>query len=114
MGKSLVSPEFPTGKLKISTEFPTRSKNFTCGKFDVSPKFTFRRGALGFHGLRVWPILAVGFRDFPEKRAGFRVLDAARVTGFAIFLARVSGIVIKMCGFSGSGRHTGSQFSKGQ
>ena len=72
------------------------------------------RGALGFHGLRVWPILAIGFRDFSEKRAGFRVLDAARVTGFAIFLARVSGIVIKMCGFSGFRWHTGSQFSKGQ
>ena len=69
---------------------------------------------MGFHGLRVWPILAIGFRDFSEKRAGFRVLDAAQVTGFAIFLARVSGIVIKMCEFSGFRRHAGSQFSKGQ
>ena len=86
-----------------------RLKNFC----DVS-RCLLRRGALGFHGSRVWPILAIGFRDFPEKRAGFRVFDAARVTGFAIFLARVSGIVIKMCGFSGSRRHTGSQFSKGQ
>ena len=47
----------------------------------------YLRGALGFHGLRVWPILAIGFRDFPEKRAGFRVLDAARVTGIAIFFS---------------------------
>ena len=61
-------------------------KLITCERgFIRKEAAAFRRGALGFHGLRVWPILAIGFRVFPEKHAGFRVLDIGRVTGFAIF-----------------------------
>ena len=54
-------------------------------KCNACQHVTVKRGALGFHGLRVWPILAIGFRVFSEKGAGFRVLDSSRVTGFAIF-----------------------------
>ena len=43
-------------------------------------------GALGFHGLRVWPILALGFRDLRLNRAGFRVLRCVAGCGFDNFL----------------------------
>ena len=65
------------------------------------------RGALEFHGLRVWLILALGYRVLRLNLAGFRVLirvtgiGVSRVAGLVNFSSRVSGFTFKSCGFSG-------------
>ena len=47
---------------------------------------------MGFHGLRVWPSLVLGFRYLRLNRTGFRVFRYVTGAGLAIFCARVSGI----------------------
>ena len=69
-------------------------------------KSTVKPQALAFHGLRVWPILALRFRDLRSCRTGFRVLRFSRVAVLAIFIARPSGISFKILILSGSLSHT--------
>ena len=61
---------------------------------------------MGLHGLRVWLILAVGFRVLCLNLAGFRVLRCVRVAGFANCCARVSGISFKTSYFSSFPSHS--------
>ena len=45
-----------------------------------------QRGALGFHRLRISPILALGFRDSRLNRSGFRVLRCVAARRFGNFV----------------------------
>ena len=64
-------------------------------------------GALGFHGLRVWPILALGSRDLHLNRASFRVLRCVAGRGFELFFcARVSVFSLKIPILLGFRSHT--------
>ena len=48
----------------------------------------FRWGVLGFRGLRVWPILTLGFRNLHLNRTGFRVLRCDTGCEFGQFLSK--------------------------
>ena len=56
---------------------------------------TFSRGVLGFHGLWVWPILTLGFRNLRLNRTGFRVLRCDTGCEFGQFLASGFGYFIQ-------------------
>ena len=56
---------------------------------------TLRWGVLGFHGLRVWPILTLGFRNLRLNRTGFRVLRCDTGCEFGQFLASGFGYFIQ-------------------
>ena len=53
---------------------------------NMLPVTILQYGALGFHRLQIWPILALTFRDLHFNRTGFRVLNVSWVAGLAIFL----------------------------
>ena len=55
-----------------------------------------KRGPLGLHGLRDWPILAPRFWDLNLNHAGFWVLRCVTSWGTGHFCARVLGISLKI------------------
>ena len=64
------------------------------------------RGALGFHGLPIWPILALEFRDLRLNHTGFWVLRFVTGCGFGHFLCLGLGILLKIPILLGFRSHT--------